>query len=442
VRSELSEIFRLAWPAVLGLLAAMGMGVFDVVMVNPLGTDVVASVSLGHVWGLTGGVLAMGIARALDPIVSQAWGAQDRRTAGLALARNLVLLVPCGLFVFAWYATAPWGLRLLREPEHLIPTASAYCLALGIATLPALVLQTLRQFLASCAIIRPATVVLVGGLLLKVPLNWVLIRGWGPIPAFGATGAAAATGIVELAMVLGLVALQWRFFLEMWPERGARILDWAELRRLVGVGLNLGVQMGTEFWAFGLITVMAGWIGELALAAHTTAINLVSLVFMLPLGISIAVATRVGNLLGESRDWKAAAAAAYSFGALGAALMVVAFLLVPEPLVTLYQVSPEVLPVAVAIIGVGAAMHFFDAMQVITFGVLRGAGDVRIPTLANLFGYYVVGLPLAWWLGVRGVGSVTGLWWGLVVGQIAVVTILAWRLRHTMLRGGYRVATA
>lgn len=243
-------------------------------------------------------------------------------------------------------------------------------------------------------------------------------------------------------MIVGLFLLQRDFFREMWPARGAKLLVWREMGRLVAIGVNLGVQMGTEFWAFGLITVMAGWIGETALAAHTTAINLVSLVFMLPLGISTAVATRVGNLLGERGAWQPAAAAAYAFGISASVAIILAFLCFPAPLVALYNVSPEVQPIAVSIIGVGAAMHLFDAMQVITFGVLRGAGDVRVPTLANLFGYYAVGLPLAWWFGVRGDGGAAGLWWGLVAGQVVVVAVLAWRLRHTMATGGFRVVAA
>lgn len=442
MQSELRHLFRLAWPAVLGLLAAMGMGVIDVIMVNPLGKDVVSSVSLGHVWGFSGGILALGVARALDPIVSQAWGAQDHRAAGLALARNVLLLVPVSLVGFGWYFLAPWGLALLGEPPHLIPLAARYCMALGVAMFPILLLQTMRQFLASCAIIRPATVVMVGGLLLKLPLNHAFIHGAGPVPALGAVGAAVATGVVEAAMVLGLLALQWRFFKQMWPERGARLLDWAELRRLLFTGGSLGVQMGTEIWAFSALTVMAGWLGETALAAHTAAINLLSVVFMLPLGISAAAATRVGNLLGEGQPWRQAMAAAYAFGALSSALVISAFLVLPDELVALYQVADDVRPVAVAIVAVGAAMHLFDATQVISFGVLRGAGDVRVPTLANVLGYYLVGLPVGWWLGVRGGGGAPGLWWGMVWGQVAVVTVLLWRLRHTLRVGGFRLATS
>lgn len=435
---ELSKILELAMPATLGMLAAMGMGVFDVLMVNPLGSAEVSAVALGHVWGITGVILAIGVARALDPVVSQAWGAQDLRAAGLALARNLLLVVPVALLSMGWYHLAPWGLALMGEPADLIPRAAAYAAALSWSLVPMLLFQTFRQYLASCGIMRPTTIALVVGLILKIPLNLVLIRGWGPVPAMGAVGAAWATAICESALLFVLLGQTWRIFRDVWPREGT-IVEWAALRKLTSTGLSLGLQMGTELWAFGAIAMMAGWQGETALAAHTAVINLASVVFMVPLGISTAASTRVGNLLGEAQPWKRAAGAAYLLGG-GVAFGVVAlFLLVPNQLVALYQVSPEVRPLAVALVFVAACMHFLDATQVITFGVLRGAGDVRVPTLANVLGYYAIGLPVAWLLGLHQNGGPAGLWWGLVAGQIGVVSVLLWRLRHTIRRGGYRV---
>lgn len=434
MRTELGTIFRLALPATLAMLAAMGMGVFDIVMVNPLGKGEVSAVSLGHVWAITGGVLAMGVARALDPVVSQAWGARDLRTAGLALARNALLLVPTAIVGMIWYRLAPVGLHLLGEPEADIPRAAEYARALSWSLLPTMIFQLLRQYLASCGVMRPTTVAMVTGLCVKIPLNVVFIA------RMGGPGAAVATSITETTMSVLLVAMTWRTFREAWPERGAKLLVWPELRRLAGLGLSLGLQMGTELWAFAGITMMAGWIGETALAAHTTVINLLSVVFMLPLGISMAASTRVGNLVGEQREWGVAARAAYALGAVNGAVVILLFLLVPGPLVDLYNVASDVRPIAVACVFVGACMHTFDATQVITFGVLRGAGDVRVPTLANVLGYYLIGLPLAYLLGVVHHEGTPGLWWGLVAGQMAVVAVLGVRLRWTARRGGFHVA--
>jgi MATE family multidrug resistance protein len=277
------------------------------------------------------------------------------------------------------------------------------------------------------------------GLALKVPLNYVFISDWGPVPAMGGVGAAVATACCETALLVVLLAQTWRIFRDVWP-RGGGLLDLAAFRRLASSGLALGLQMGTELWAFGAIAVMAGWLGETALAAHTAVINLASVVFMFPLGISTAAATRVGNLLGESRPWQQAARAAYLLGGGVAALVVALFLLLPEQLVQLYQVTAEVRPMAVALVFVAACMHFLDATQVITFGVLRGAGDVRVPTLANVAGYYAIGLPVAWLLGLHRAEGPAGLWWGLVAGQVGVVALLLWRLRHTARHGGYRMA--
>ncbi len=415
----------------------MAMNVIDTISVGQLGSLAQAGVGATHAWGLSGAVLAMGAVRAVEPIVAQAHGEGDREASGQALVRILVLSIPLAAFAAFWYVMAGPGLRFLGQPESVLPSATAYAHAYAVSWFPALLVQSLRAFLQSLGIVRPAMIVMVGGALLKVPLNVALMGGFGPVPALGVTGVALASIVVELLMLGALVFATRSVLREYWP----RTPDFgvAGLWRLFRLGLPLGVQMGTEFWAFATMAMMMGRLGPDAMAAHQAALNLASVTFMFPLGVSTAASARVGHRFGAGEDWADAAKAAVL---LGVALQITSGLvfwgLGPE-LVKPYNPDPAVRAIAASLTPIAAAFQLFDGMQVIGFGVLRGAGDVRVPTLANLVGYYLFGLPLGYWLGLRAGWGPEGIWWGISLGLAIVGTSLLFRIRYVHRRGGVRL---
>lgn len=437
MRDELRALVRLAWPTSLGMLAFMGMNVVDTICVGQLGGAAQAAVTITNGWGLSGAVLAMGAVRAIEPIVAQSHGEGDRNAAGQALARMLVLCLPLSALAAGWYLLAPLGLRWLGQPASILPFAAAYATVIAVSWPIALVTHTLRTFLQSLGIVRPAMIATLLGTLLKAPLNLLLMYGYGPIPALGVAGAAWATVIVDL-VVLALLAWAARDTLAAyWPSKPS--LEPPHLLRLLRLGLPLGVQMGTEFWAFSFTAVMMGWIGEQAMAAHAAALNLCSVAFMLPLGVSTAAAARVGHRFGAEEDWGPAARAALVLGVGTQLCSGAVFWFLGSWLVTPYSPDLDVRALAATLMPIAAAFQLFDGMQVIGFGVLRGAGDVRVPTIANLLGYYVFGLPFAYILGVRGGGGPAAIWWGLTLGLGVVAVFLLLRIRFVHRRGGVRV---
>ncbi len=437
MRNELQHLARLAWPSSLGMAAFMAMNVIDTICVGQLGSVAQAGVGAAHAWGLSGSVLAFGAIRAIEPIVSQAHGEGDREAVGQALVRTLVLAVPLAALSFAWYFVAAPGLRLLGQPEIVLPTAEIYAQAFAWSWWPALVVQVLRAFFQSLGIVRPPMVVMVLGGLAKAPLNLALMNGWGPLPALGVAGVGWASLVVEVAMLVVLVAITWRTLAAYWPA--APLVGPRALARLFGLGFPLGVQMGTEFWAFAAMQMMMGQIGPDAMAAHQVALNLASVSFMLPLGVSSAAAARVGQRFGAGEDWGTTAKAAIVLG-VGLQLCSGAiFWLFGPLLVQPYSSDLAVRAIAASLMPIAAAFQLFDGLQVIGFGVLRGAGDVRLPTVANLVGYYLMGLPFGYWLGLHlGLGP-QGIWWGISLGLAIVGTSLLFRIRYVHRRGGVRV---
>lgn len=430
-------LFGLAWPTSVGMIAFMAMNVVDSVCVGQLGGAQQAGVSAANAWGLSGAVLAMGAVRAMEPIVAQAYGEGDRETAGRALVRMLVLALPLSVLAGGWYLLAPWGLRLLGQPESVIPHAAAYVGPMALAWPIALLSQTLRTFLQAIGNVRPAMVVTVGFTLFKVPLNLWLMHGGGPMPALGVAGVGISTLVVDLLVLLTLAWAVRGTLREWWPASPE--LTGPALLGLLRLGLPLGVQMGTEFWAFASMGVMMGWLGEAQLAAHSVAINLASVSFMLPLGVSSAAAARVGHRFGAGEDWGMAARVALLMGVATQVFSGSIFWFAGGWLVEPYSPDLAVRTLAASLLPIAAAFQLFDGVQVISFGILRGAGDVKVPTVANLVGYYAFGLPVAYLLGFPGGFGAEGVWWGLSLGLAVVSAGLLWRIRFVRRRGGVRL---
>jgi MATE family multidrug resistance protein len=272
-------------------------------------------------------------------------------------------------------------------------------------------------------------------------VDYALVLGRFGMPSLGATGAAVATCCCQ---VFQCVVAAWLAREPLGAAWAASVgtFDWERLRSLLRMGAPLGIQVGTEVWAFNAAAFMAGWLGAVDLAAHGVVINLASLTFMLPLGVSTAAASRVGNLLGSGQPWGRTVVAAYVLGLGSMLLGTVGFALIPEWIAGVYTVDPVVLAAAASILPIAAAFQLFDGTQVVSFGVLRGAGDTRLPAVANVLGYYALGLPVGAWLAFREGMGLAGLWIGLATGLATVAVLLVFRVRWTFARGGFRVGLA
>jgi len=258
------------------------------------------------------------------------------------------------------------------------------------------------------------------------------IGNWHLIPNYGVEGAGWATtgSRVYMALFLGLVAI-WRE-----PALLRRIPrpDLNRIRELLRLGLPAAGQILLEVGVFATSTLLAGRFAPEALAAHHILLNIAGTTFMVPLGMSSAGAVAVGHAIGR-KDLHAAKQSGWLAIFLGGGFMTVAaivLLLIPRPLISLFTTNSDVLKIAMPLLSVAAVFQIFDGLQVVTTGVLRGAGDTRTPMLVNLMGHWLLGLPTGYFLAfVLGYG-VTGIWWGLSVGLIVVgcVLLFAWsRLR-------------
>jgi MATE family multidrug resistance protein len=210
---------------------------------------------------------------------------------------------------------------------------------------------------------------------------------------------------------------------------------------MLQIGLPIGLQYQAEYAVFGTVAMLMGRFGTVPVAAHQVAINLASLTFMVPLGISGAATVLVGHAVGRG-DVPAARRAAWAALVCGSVFMAgtaLVMLAAPRPLAALYTADAGVIALASVLLPIAGAFQIFDGLQVVSLGILRGAGDTRAPFLIGMLGFWLLGFPVSLWLGFRTSLGAAGLWWGFVVGLGAVAVLLLVRLRSRLRRAVRRV---
>jgi MATE family multidrug resistance protein len=441
-RAELVALLRLALPVVVVQVGLYFMGVVDSIMVGRLSAEALGAVALGNVYFFAVGVFGMGVLMALDPLVAQAVGAGDEPAVARAVQRGLLLALAMAIPCSALLLFARPALRLVGQPDVLADGAGVYARCLVPGVLPFYAFIVLRQTLQARERMRPIVLTIIGANLANVVLNWMLIYGRLGAPQLGIAGSAWATTVSRWLMMVALLALAWRELRPHLAPFRPEVLEWPPLARMLAIGSPIGLQNVMEYGVFGTVALLMGRLGTIPIAAHQVAINLASLTFMVPLGISAAAAVLVGqgvgrgDLPGARRAARAALACGVAFMSATALIMLV----VPGPLARLYSREAPVVGLAAALLPIAGAFQIFDGLQVVSLGILRGLADTRVPFLIALLGFWLLGFPVSLALGFeRGLGAI-GLWWGLVVGLAAVAVLLLARVRARLRAKVGRVA--
>lgn len=419
-------MLRMAVPMALTELGWVVMGMVDSIMVGHLPNSAVAigAVSLGTAIFYTIGIFGGSVMLGLDTLVAQAYGARRLEEChriffnafyfALALAPTLMLLIFGGL---------PWLSRSGVDPAVLRETIP-FIRALSWSTLPLILYFVLRRYLQSMGIVRPVVFALVSANLINVAGNWCLVYGHWGFPAMGVRGSGWSTCISRIYIMIVLVTAV--FYYDRKRSSGlwlaSRRLELARIRELLRLGLPAAVQLLLEILAFTATAVLIGRLGALSLAGHQIALNVASFTYMVPLGIGSAAAVRVGHAYG-ARDAEGAARAGWMALFFGVGFMfcaALAFIAFPKYIARIYSSQPEVIAMGSKLLMVAAVFQIFDGMQVVATGALRGAGNTRTPMIANLIGYWVIGMPLgAFFCFELGWGA-AGYWSGLCLALILI----------------------
>ncbi len=421
---------KLALPVAVVQMGLVSQGLVDTAMVGRVDALQLAAVTLGNLYFFGVSVFGMGLLLALDPLVSQAFGAKDHDQIRAAIQRGLVLSLVLALVTTVPMALAGPVFTLLRQPDDVVPVAAGYAHALIAGMWPFYLFIVVRQVLQAVGRVAPIVWTIVLANLVNVFANWVLVFGNLGAPALGAIGSGWATAISRWFMVICVLGLTVRLLGPYLRRMHADLARIRPLWRMVRLGAPIGGHLFLEFGAFGAIGVAMGWLGAEAMAGHQIAVSLAAFAFMIPVGISQASAVLVGRAVGEGRPERARRCA-------GAALLVcclvmivtaTAFLAFPDVLAATFSSEASVVAVAVILIPVAGMFQLCDGLQVVCAGALRGVADTFWPMIYNVLGFWLFGLPISLWFGfAQGRGPV-GLWWGLAAGLGAVAVLLLGRM--------------
>jgi MATE family multidrug resistance protein len=350
---------------------------------------------------------------------------------------SLLLTVPISLVLL----TVRPVLELAGQPIAVISDAAGFVHRNALSVWPFYVFIVLRQTLQAHHRVLPIFITIVVANLVNIGLNYLWIYGHFGFPPMGVLGSAWATTVSRWLMAALMLVLGWPTLKQYLREVAPNLFDLRPLLRMLKIGWPIGAQMMLEGGAFNVMALLMGWLGVIQVAAHQIALNLASLAFMVPLGVSSAAAVIVGHAVGRG-DAEGVRRATVASLVVGAGFMLCTgglFIFAPAPLAGLYTSDALVLALAALLLPLAGVFAVFDGLQVVAIGLLRGLGETRVPMIVNVIGFWCIGMPVSLWLGFGlGYGAV-GLWWGLVVGLIIVAVFLIVRVRQREQHGLERI---
>jgi MATE family multidrug resistance protein len=436
IRQEFRPMLRLAMPLALTELGWLSMAFVDTVMVGRLPESAIAigAVSLGSTLFYTIGIFGSGIFLGLDTMVAQAYGAGRLEDCHRMLWNALyVAFILAPLLMVSVLACLPLFPRFGLDPR-LVAQTGPFLKALVWSTLPLALYFVLRRYLQSMGIVKPVVFALISANLVNLAGNWALVYGHLGFPRFGVAGSGWSTCVsrVYMAVVLGVAAVYYDRKRNSGLWHASRKLDLERIRVLLRLGFPAACQLLFEIGGFTCATFLIGELGPVPLAGHQIALNVASFTYMVPLGIGSAAAVRVGHAVG-ARDAHAAARAGWTallFGACFMSLSGLCLALFNHGIARVYSPQADVIHAGATLLIVAAVFQLFDGLQVVATGALRGAGNTRTPMLANLFGYWIFGLPLGALLCFPLKLGAVGMWVGLCVALVVVGSslVVVWRL--------------
>jgi len=438
--AEIRRTLELGTPVMVGLVASFGMNFVDTVMSGRLPEKDIALAALatgGAVWSAML-MFTLGILMALQPTVAQLDGAGRRPEAGVVARQALWLAIALSIPFFLLMSHGGAVLSALEVEASIIPVADGYMDALSWGAPGMCMVFLLRFFSEGTGHTKPTMYIGLLGIVLNVPLNWILMFGKLGMPALGARGCGYATAIViwlQVLLLLGYIRTHRHFegfalFARWdWPQR-KRILE------LLRIGVPIAVTIFVEGSLFVGAAILIGRLGPVPTAGHLVAINFSALLFMIPLGLASAVTTRVGNAIGRG-DPRAARYA----GLIGLFIVLctqsfsaTVMILFPEWVVSIYTNDPAIATVAVTLLFYAAIFQFPDGIQICSAGALRGLKDTVVPMVYNIISYWLIGMLLGYHLTfTRGLGP-SGMWIGMIAGLSAGAVLMCSRFLRSSAR--------
>lgn len=452
---ETRTLVALALPICGAQLAQAGMSVVDVIMTGRHNATDLAAVSVGSSLWMPLMLFMTGTLMGLTPIVAHLLGGKRNSDIRPAVHQALWVALVLGLTaaVLLWTVVTPI-FELMGVPPAVASESAAYLSAVAFGMPGIALFQALRAFSDGMNHTRPALWISLVGLTVNIPSNYLLIYGGDglvnllgdglpsalqQLPALGAFGCGIATALSmwTMAVAMALYTRKGHAYqsVSIWQALTPPTLS--GIRELVVVGVPIGVAIFVEVTLFTLIALFIASFGEVTVGAHQIALSFTSILFMLPMSLSMALTVRVGNTLGQQRPAMARTVAwnGIVISVIVAVINSTLLWFTAVPVIALYTSNTDIQALALTIISLAVIFQLSDSLQVNLAGALRGYKDTRIVMVITVLSYWIVGLGGGHWLGTKGIGDMSGplgvhgYWMGLIAGLSTAALLLAWRLK-------------
>jgi MATE family multidrug resistance protein len=417
---DIRQSFQLAYPVMLSQLGHVMMGVADNVMVGHLGATELAAAGLGNVAFNVFMLFGIGVSYAITPLVAEANGEKNDNRIAAILRHGLAVCIGTS---FVLCAVVYYGKNILyhiNQPPEVVTLSIPYLSIITFSLIPMMIFQSFRQFSEGLSNTWTPMVIVLASNFVNIGLNYLLIYGFWTIPPLGLNGAGIATFISRVVMALSIAIYIYNasFFKKFRAAFSLKNYSSKLFGKLLNLGIPAGAQFIFEVAAFDFSLVMMGWLGTQALAAHQIGINLATISYMTTSGLAAAATIRISNELGRGDIVQLRRVAFVLIGmALGLmAMWAIIFIAGHQLLPLLYIDDPAVIAIAGSLIVIAGFFQLSDGLQVVCIGALRGLQDVKVPSMLIFVSYWVIGLPLGYWLGFKAGMGPNGIWMGLLIG--------------------------
>ncbi|HEY1025471.1 MAG TPA: MATE family efflux transporter [Sphingobacteriaceae bacterium] len=421
---------KLAVPVVISQLGHTLVHTADSIIVGHFaGTIQLAAVSLVNSIFTVVMVVGIGISYGLTPLIAQENGRKNYDECGKLLSNSLLINIVTGLFLFAFvYGGSLLVIDHLDQSPEVVYYARPYLALLTLSIVPLMLFNTFKQFTEGLGFTHQAMMISIWGNVINIVLGIIFVRGMFGIDPMGVRGVGLSTLIDRtiMACAMGLYVFRSKIFREYLKHFTLSQISRARSLKIFKIGGPVAMQYAFEVSAFSGAAIIMGTIGAIEQAAHQVAIAMASMTYMMASGVSAAATIRTGNNYGTAnfKELRLSAISSYHIVLVFMTATALIFMLFNQFLPNIYTSDPAVIAIASQLLIIAGLFQLFDGAQVVGLGVLRGMGDVNVPTVITFIAYWIVGLPIAYVLGITLNLGANGIWYGLTLGLLVSAALL------------------
>jgi len=434
--NESNHFLKIGIPIFGSQLSYMIMHTTDTIVSGRYSSEELAGLVLAGAFTFPVYMLFQGIMFAITPIVAQLYGSREFTKIGQKMRQIFWIAILIAFSIFFIFLFLSKVLLFFPLDKDILSISTEYLRAVSVGMFFYVMFRYLSSYSEGMTLTLPVFFVVLFGALINIPLDIIFAFGYFGIPEMGSEGCGYATSIVSMIMFF----LMLRIILSSKKYKKTELLrefngpSLKVSKEILKLGVPIGVGIFAEMTMFSGAAIIIGQLGDKILSGHAVALNIASILFMLPLAIGLAGSTRVGNLLGEKRflDAKYSSYVGVSLCFIGALFNMIMLLIFRENFSSIYSKDIEVINVAISLLIYASIFQIPDGIQMGSLGALRGYKDTFAPMIFLLISYWIFAIPLGYFLTNYGFTKplgAEGMWISMIMGLILFSIFIFNRLR-------------